>query len=79
MPLPDSYLVVKHMPEATNEMLRYCIGEVLERAGDGTMRYSSEHDEMTYHLVLNDTDRELFMSLKGSDEIWITTKGRRES
>lgn len=79
MPQPDSYLSVSCIPHATNELLHYVMAQVLERPADGGMSYSAEKDELTYHLVLSDFDREMFPQISGMTDIWVTTQARRES
>lgn len=79
VPTPDSYLALAVIPHGTNEMLRYVMAQVIERPADGGMSYSSDDDAITYHLMLNETDKEFFPMIQGLTEIWVTTRARRES
>jgi hypothetical protein len=51
----------------------------LEAGVPGSMSYNCYEDAITYHLKIQEMDSDIFPLLRGTEEIWIITKGRMES
>lgn len=51
----------------------------LESNDIGSLAYDSHKDEVIYHHVLSDLDRDLFDILHGVEEVWVITGANRES
>lgn len=80
VPFPMEIVNLGRIIPLNQEMLDFCASTVLESATRGSIDYDVRTDEMTYHLVLTDDDRELFgQYLRGVEEIWIITRTRRDS
>jgi hypothetical protein len=76
IPTPWEEISIVRILPVLQEMIAYaCMGAVKQNR----LSYDSSTDELTYHFVVGEIDRDLFDLLKGTDEVWIITEAGTES
>lgn len=67
------------IPAMWKELLDYCAASAAESGVAGSLEYDWTTDEVIYNLRIREMDEQLFPVLKGATEIWIITRGGKES
>lgn len=78
VPQPTSVAHISRIIPLFGEMLEYCMREAVLSSEPGSLTYSTETNEITYHLKIMDLDRDVLPVLHGCEEIWIITKAAGE-
>lgn len=79
IPTPTHEVTLKRMLPILQETINHCIEQALIDPSYGGIDFDESTNEMIYYCKPSKLDRDLFELLIGIEEVWVVTRGSKES